>query len=283
VTDHGNLFGAIDFYQRAMKKGVKPIIGCEAYVAPGARTDRTPPGRGGFSEASNYHLILLVKNNTGYHNLCRLLSRAYIDGFYYKPRIDKDLLAEHNEGLIALSACLHGEVAHNLSLGRPEAAEQAAKWYRETFDDRRFYLEIQHNGIEEQEKVNKGLIEFSRKLDIPLVATNDCHYLEKDDSRVHDTLLCIQTGTTVNAPNRMRFSTDEFYVKSPEEMAKAFADTPEAISNTVEIAERCNVELTGMPENRIPPCVHPRPEEELSVLLPVVDEPAEVDLCGHSP
>jgi DNA polymerase-3 subunit alpha len=150
VTDHGNLFGAIDFYQKAMKKGVKPIIGCEAYVAPGKMTDRTPPVRGAFSEASNYHLILLVKNNKGYQNLCKLLSQAYLDGFYYKPRIDKDLLAECNEGLIALSACLHGEVAHNLSLGRTGAAEKSALRYKEIFSDKRFYLEIQHNGIEEQ-------------------------------------------------------------------------------------------------------------------------------------
>jgi DNA polymerase-3 subunit alpha len=244
VTDHGNLFGAIDFYQKAMKKGVKPIIGCEAYVAPGKMTDRTPPARGAFSEASNYHLILLVKNTKGYQNLCKLLSQAYLDGFYYKPRVDKDLLAECNEGLIALSACLHGEVAHNLSLGRTGAAEKAALRYKEIFTDRRFYLEIQHNGIEEQERVNKGVIELGRKLDIPLVATNDCHYLKKEDARIHDILLCIQTGTTVDAKNRMRFSTDEFYLKSPEEMARAFADTPEAIENTIEIAERCNVELT---------------------------------------
>ena len=177
VTDHGNLFGAVDFYELAMKRGVKPIIGCETYVAPGSMTDRTPPVRG---STNAYHLVLLVKNATGYRNLCKLLSKAYIDGFYYKPRIDTELLAEHNEGLIALSACLHGEVSYNISFGRMEAAEEAALKYKEIFDNKRFYLELQHNGIEEQEKVNASMIELSRKLDIPLVATNDCHYLKKE-------------------------------------------------------------------------------------------------------
>jgi DNA polymerase-3 subunit alpha len=240
VTDHGNLFGAVDFYELAMKSGVKPIIGCETYVAPGSMRDRTPPVRG----ATNaYHLVLLVKNATGYRNLCKLLSKAYIDGFYYKPRIDKELLAEHNEGLIALSACLHGEVSYNLNMGRMEAAAEAAGQYKEIFDKNRFYLELQHNGMEVQEKVNASMIELGRKLDIPLVATNDCHYLKKEDAKTHDILLCIQTGTTVNAENRMRFATEEFYLKSPDEMIEAFKDTPEAISNTIAIAERCNLEL----------------------------------------
>ncbi|MEE9543820.1 MAG: DNA polymerase III subunit alpha, partial [Thermodesulfobacteriota bacterium] len=240
VTDHGNLFGAVDFYELAMKRGVKPIIGCETYVAPGSMTDRTPPRRG----ATNaYHLVLLVKNATGYRNLCKLLSKAYIDGFYYKPRIDKELLAEHNEGLIALSACLHGEVSYNLNMGRMEEAAKAAGEYKEIFNNNRFYFELQHNGMEVQEKVNALMIDLGRKLDIPLVATNDCHYLKKEDAKNHDALLCIQTGTTVNATNRMRFATEEFYVKSPEEMIEAFKDTPEAIANTIAIAERCNLEL----------------------------------------
>ncbi|CAG0930775.1 partial DNA polymerase III subunit alpha, partial [Planctomycetaceae bacterium] len=204
-----------------------------------------------------FHLVLLVKNAKGYQNLCKLLTRAYTEGFYYKPRVDKDLLKEYNEGLIALSACLHGEVAYNLGNGQLEAAEKAASEYKSMFADRRFYLEIQHNGIEEQEVVNRRLIELGKKLEIPLVATNDCHYLRKEDARVHDVLLCIQTGTTVNAPNRMKFSTEEFYVKTPDEMREAFRDTPEALANTIEIAERCNFELSlgkhFLPEYPLPP------------------------------
>ena len=258
VTDHGNLFGAIEFYQKAMSAGIKPIIGCEAYVAPGSRTDRTPPSRGGSPEAS-FHIVLLVKNAKGYQNLCRLLSSAYIEGFYYRPRIDKGLLKEHNEGLIALSACLHGEVSYWASMGQMDAALKAASEYKEIFAGRRFYLEMQHNGIEEQVKVNRALIEIGKKLDIPLVATNDCHYLRKTDARIHDILLCIQTGATVGEESRMRFSTEEFYVKTPEEMAAAFKDTPEAIANTIEIAERCNFELK-LGEHHLPD--FPVPEGE---------------------
>jgi len=252
VTDHGNIFGAVEFYQKAMSKGIKPIIGCEVYVAPGSRTEKTAV-KGEYA----FHLVLLVKNAKGYQNLCKLLTRAYTEGFYYKPRVDKELLKEYNEGLIALSACLHGEVAYTLGNGQIEAAEKVAAEYKTTFNNRRFYLEIQHNGIEEQEVVNKRLIELGKKLDIPLVATNDCHYLKKEDARVHDVLLCIQTGTTVNAPNRMKFSTDEFYVKTPDEMNEAFKDTPDALANTIEIAERCNFELSlgkhFLPEFPLPP------------------------------
>src|SRR3990172_276743 len=239
VTDHGNLFGAVEFYQKAMSKGIKPIIGCEVYVAPASRTEKTAV-KGEYA----FHLVLLVKNLLGYQNLCKLLTRSYTEGFYYKPRVDKELLRQYNEGLIALSACLHGEVAYDFSIGQRDAAERAATEYKAIFNNRRFYLEIQHHGIEEQERVNKEIIELGRRLDIPLVATNDCHYLRKEDARVHDVLLCIQTGTTVNAPQRMRFSTEEFYVKSPDEMIEAFKDTPEAIANTIEIAERCNFEFT---------------------------------------
>ncbi|MBE9528884.1 MAG: DNA polymerase III subunit alpha, partial [Proteobacteria bacterium] len=256
VTDHGNLFGAVEFYELAMKNGVKPIIGCEVYVAPGARTDKTPQSRTSILDTNSYHLILLVMDSTGYTNLCKLISTAYIDGFYYKPRIDKEILREHSEGLIALSACLHGEVAYNWSHGLKDEAERIAAEHKEIFPDRRFFIELQHNGMEEQERVNGGLIEIARKLDIPLVATNDCHYLKREDARIHDILLCIQTGTTVSAEKRMRFATDEFYFKSPEEMTKAFADCPEAIENTIEIAERCNLEMkldaTHMPEYPAP-------------------------------
>ncbi len=260
VTDHGNLFGAVEFYQKAMSKGVKPIIGCEMYVAPGSRTDRTAT-RG----ETAFHLVLLVKNAKGYQNLCRLLTKAYLEGFYYKPRVDKELLKEYNEGLIALSACLHGEVAYNISMGQKEAAIRAANEYKEIFSNRRFYLEIQHNGLEEQEKVNKGLLELSRSLGIPVVATNDCHYLKKEDAKVHDILLCIQTGANVNTPNRMRFTTDELYVKPPAEMIESFKDTPEALANTIEIAERCNFEMK-LGENKLPEYPVPSGETLESVI-----------------
>ncbi|MEK6530904.1 MAG: DNA polymerase III subunit alpha [Deltaproteobacteria bacterium] len=239
ITDHGNIFGAIDFYQKAMANGIKPIIGSEIYVAPGSMSDKTASTRG----ETSFHLVLLVKNIKGYVNLCKLLSKAYIEGFYYRPRVDKELLSKHSEGLIALSACLHGEVAHYISTGRKDLAEKAAGAYKEIFPDRRFFLEIQDNGMQEQVRVNSALIALGKALDIPVVATNDCHYLEKKDARIHDILLCIQTGATVNQAQRMRFATDEFYVKSPREMTAAFKDVPEAISNTIEIAERCNVEF----------------------------------------
>jgi len=249
MTDHGNIFGAVDFYSKAMKHGIKPIIGCEAYVANGSRHDRSTGPRGASTTA--HHLVLLVKNAKGYQNLCKLLTKSYLEGFYYKPRIDKELLAEFNEGLIAMSACLHGELAYSLGSGQRERAYAAAAEYKAIFDNRRFYIELQKNGIPEQDAANAGLIEIARALDIPLVATNDCHYLEKKDARVHDVLLCIQTGKTVNATDRMRFSTDQFYVKSPEEMTEAFRDLPEAIANTIEIAERCNFEMK-LGENHLP-------------------------------
>ena len=252
VTDHGNIFGAIEFYEKASAGGVKPIIGCEMYVAPRDRRDKThSPG-----EDIAYHLILLAKNIQGYRNLCKLLTKAYLEGFYYKPRVDKELLRAHSEGLIALSACLQGEIPRLVLSGRFNDALRVAEEYREIFPDRRFFLELQDNGIAEQKKVNQALIEIARATGIPLVATNDCHYLTREDSRVHDILLCIQTGKTINSPQRMRFETDQFYLKSPEEMIELFRDVPEAIENTVEIAERCNLELelnrTHLPDFPLP-------------------------------
>ncbi|MBI5559989.1 MAG: DNA polymerase III subunit alpha [Deltaproteobacteria bacterium] len=241
MTDHGNLFGAIEFYEKAMACGIKPIIGCEVYVAPRLMTDRTPPSRNNSERA--YHLILLVKNIKGYHNLCKLLTKAYLDGFYYKPRVDKKLLKELNEGLIALSACLQGEVSSSLLSGDFEKACATAKEYSEIFPDRRFFLELQNNGLEEQRKAVEGLVRVAGALNLPLVATNDCHYLRREDAKVHDVLLCVQTGKTVNSPDRLRFETDQFYFKSPDEMIKTFKEIPEAIENTIEIAERCNLEL----------------------------------------
>ncbi|RLA92431.1 MAG: DNA polymerase III subunit alpha, partial [Deltaproteobacteria bacterium] len=209
------------------------------YVAPESRFDKESRG---ISEAS-FHLVLLVKNSTGYKNLLKLVSKAYFEGFYYRPRVDKELLKELNEGLIALSSCLHGEIPHLIIKGQNEQALKAAKEYKEIFGNNRFYLEIQENGLEEQNIANRGLLEISKKLDIPIVATNDCHYLEKEDVLAHEVLVAIRTGKSLSSPDRMTFSTQELYFKSPEMMKELFRDYPEAIRNTMEIAERCNLEI----------------------------------------
>lgn len=255
ITDHGNMFGAIEFYQQACRHGIKPIIGCEIYMAPGSRYEKD--ARSGSD--TFYHLILLAQNQTGYKNLVYLVSKGYLEGFYYRPRIDKELLAEHNEGLIALSACLHGELATHILNKSYEKALQAASEYSAIFDNRRFYLELHENKIPEQKEVNAQLIRIAQELSLPLVATNDCHYLEKSEARAHDVLLCLQTGKTLDSPDRMQFSTDEFYFKSPEEMANLFSYAPEALSNTIEIAERCNLafdlDQTRFPAFQGPPGV----------------------------
>ncbi len=240
LTDHGNLFGAIDFYKKVSKAGLKPIIGCEVYVAPGSRLEKNAAS---ISESA-FHLILLCKDIHGYRNLTRLVSSGYIDGFYYKPRIDRDILEQHSGGLIGLSACMKGEVPQYLMAGRIDKARETALEYKRIFGADNFYLEIQANELEEQEILNKQLIELSRDLHIPLVATNDCHYLNKEDAKAHDALLCIQTGKTLQDANRMRFSKDSFYLKSPEEMKEAFKDIPEAIENTRKVAEKCNLDFT---------------------------------------
>ena len=239
LTDHGNMFGAIEFYQMAIKHGIKPIIGCEIYVAPGSRFEK----KTGVGEEGNYHLTLLVKNETGYFNLLKLVSLAHLEGFYYKPRVDKELLSKYNEGLIALSGCLKGEIAVLVGRGEMKKALQTAEEYRKIFDDRRFYIEIQNNGVENQLQVNERLLEIGDQLSLPAVATNDCHYLHRKDAKAHEVLLCIQTGKTLQDSNRMKFSSDEFYFKSPQEMADLFQGTPEAISHTSEIAEKCNLEM----------------------------------------
>jgi len=240
LTDHGCMFGAIEFYQKCHDKGVKPLIGAEVYVAPGSRF--TKEHGSGSGEYSSYHLILLCENLKGYKNLSTLVSAGFKEGFYYKPRIDKELLSEHSEGLIALSACLKGEVATFCTRNRMEDAVATARWYSELFQDR-YYIELQENTLPEQDVANKRLMEVASELSLPLVATNDCHYLNREDARAHEVLLCIQTGKTMNDENRMRFSADEFYVKSPEEMIEAFHYAPEAVSNTLRIADRCNLEL----------------------------------------
>jgi len=239
ITDHGNLFGAIDFYLEAQKAGIKPIIGCEVYVAPGSRLDKSSIG---IDEAS-YHLILLARDETGYHNLMKLVSIGYLEGFYYRPRIDKETLAQYAKGLLGSSACLKGEIPVLLQQKRFNDALKAADEYLNILGRDNFYLELQENSIPEQKAVNEGLRKVSQQLKIALVATNDVHYPTRGHAASHEALLCIQTQTTLGDPNRMRFQTDEFYFKSPQEMKDLFRDTPEAIANTIEIAQRCNLEL----------------------------------------
>lgn len=239
MTDHGNMFGAVSFYQRAYKYGIKPIIGCELYIAPKSRFDKNSHYGGDTAR----HLLVLVKNMRGYKNLMKLTTSGYLEGFYYRPRIDKALLKEHHEGLIGLSACLHGEIAEALLRGNPDAARQAAGEYQAIFGPDNFYLEMMENGLPEQTVVNEGLMALSREMAIPLVATNDCHYVRREDAEAHEVLLCIQTGKTLEDRERMRFATDQFYLRSPEDMKHLFQKCPEAIENTIRIAEMCNLKL----------------------------------------
>ncbi len=238
ITDHGTMFGVVDFYEKAKAAQIKPVIGCECYIAPRSLKDKTPLDKEGVS-----HLVLLARNREGYQNLCKLNTIAQLDGFYYKPRIDKEALKAHRHGLIALSACLHGEVASHLIHGRVDKADEAALFYQNLFGENNFFLEVQNNGIDIQEKVNQGLLDMSRRLSIPLVASNDCHYLDKEDVRAHDVLLCIQTGKVIHDDKRLKFRTDQLYFKSKVEMHEYFKDYPGAIENTVEIADRCHVEF----------------------------------------
>jgi DNA polymerase III subunit alpha len=251
VTDHGNLFGAIGFYEAAKKAGVNPIIGCEMYVAKTGRHDRDP------ASGRPNHLIVLCENDKGYQNLVKLVSKGYLEGFYYKPRIDKELLREHSEGLIGLSACLNGEVSANVLAGRIEQAENAAAEYHDIFGKDRFFLEIHDHGLEKQRKIIPDMLRIGERTGIRVAATNDCHYMKQDDCRAHDILLCIQTGKTVNDPNRMKFYTDQFYFKTREEMERVFGEIPHVLDRTVEIAERCSVKLHKVddpfPEFVVPP------------------------------
>ncbi|AEH45882.1 DNA polymerase III, alpha subunit [Thermodesulfatator indicus DSM 15286] len=238
ITDHGNLFGLIHFYEKAKEFGIKPILGCELYVAPGSRFERKAKS----AHEAGYHLVVLCQNETGYRNLLKLITLANFEGFYWKPRVDKELLRKYSEGLIALSACLHGEVASAALRGNMDEARRLAKEYAAIFPGR-FYLELQENDMPEQKQVNEALAELAKELGLPLVATNDCHYLKEEDARVHDVLLCIQTNKLVTDENRMRFSTDKLYFASPEEMKERFSWCPEAIENTLRIAEECHLEL----------------------------------------
>ena len=238
LTDHGVLHGAVQFAVAAQECGIKPIIGCELYVARNSRRDRSEAdGRGIF------HLTVLAENQEGYRNLCRLSSKGFLEGYYYRPRVDKELLREHSEGLIVLSGCLAGEIPSLLLAGDFEAARAACEWYLETFGRDRFFLELIDHGLADQKAVNRGLLELHRRLGIPIVATNDAHYLARTDAAVQDALLCIQTGKQLDDPGRLRMETDQLYLKDPAEMERTFHDVPEALANTVAIAERCDVRL----------------------------------------
>src|SRR5579864_4421660 len=238
VTEHGNLFSSVIFHDHAWRHGVKPILGCEVYTAPLSRHTRSgTPG-----ETAN-HLVLLAETNEGYHNLIKLVSAGYTEGFYYKPRIDKELLARHSKGLIGLSSCLKGEVAEGLSHQQERKAVEAAAAYRDILGPGNFFLEMQWHGIDDQRVVNSGLPGIARDLNLPLVCTNDVHYLRETDAHPHDILLCIGTGKAFTDPKRLRYDSRQFFLKTPEEMAAAFNDFPESLLNTVRIAERCNVRL----------------------------------------
>ncbi len=252
ITDHGAMYGALDFYNKAKKSGLKPILGCEFYVTPGSRHTKNAQSK------VLHHLVLLAMNKTGYMNLMHLASIAQLEGFYYKPRLDMEVIEKHNEGLIALSACLAGAVARCLKNGDEAQALIEAKKLRNVFGDR-LYLELQENGIPIQNMVNKGLVKIAKETGIPLVATNDCHYLTRDQSHAHEVLLCVQTGRTIDDPNRFHFDSDQLYFKSPQEMKECFSWCPEAIANTVKVAARCNLEL-DFGEHHFP--LFPVPEGE---------------------
>ncbi|HEX9983304.1 MAG TPA: DNA polymerase III subunit alpha [Thermoanaerobaculia bacterium] len=243
ITDHGNMFGAVEFYNAMKKEGVKPIIGCEMYVAYGSRFDKAGVEDGQADAGANNHLIVLAQNDTGYKNLVKLVSAGYTEGFYYKPRIDKELLREHREGLIVLSSCLKGEVSQSLAGGNWQKAKDAALAYREILGPDNFFLEIQDHGIPDQQKIVPMMAKLGDEVGLRMVATNDSHYLDKSDAFAHEVLLCIGTGKTLNDEKRMKFYSDDFYVKGPDEMRRVFNDYPEAVDNTVRIAERVNLSL----------------------------------------
>ena len=239
ITDHGVMYGVVDFYRAALKAGIKPIIGCEVYVAPGSRFDREI----GQGEDRYNHLVLLAENDKGYHNLLKIVSRGFTEGFYYKPRVDYEVLERYHEGIIALSACLAGAVATRLVKGLYEEAKEEALRLQEIFGKGNFFLELQDHGLQPQQIVNQGLLRMHDETGIDLVATNDLHYIYDTDQEAHDILLCIQTGKKVTDENRMRYDGGQYYLKSPEEMAELFPYAPEAITNTHKIAERCHVTI----------------------------------------
>ena len=252
ITDHGVMYGVVAFYKAAKAAGIKPILGSEVYVAPGSRFDREPGG----GQDRYYHLVLLAENDKGYHNLMKIVSKGFVDGFYYKPRVDYEVLEQNHEGVIALSACLAGEVPRYLERGLYDQAREAALKYEKIFGKGNFFLELQDHGIPAQKTVNQGLLRLSRELGIDLVATNDIHYTYDTDVEAHDILLCIQTGKKVADENRMRYEGGQYYCKSEEEMRRLFPYAQEAIDNTQKIADRCNVEIefgvTKLPRYEVP-------------------------------
>ncbi|MGH9915537.1 MAG: DNA polymerase III subunit alpha, partial [Pyrinomonadaceae bacterium] len=261
ITDHGNMYGAISFYNEMRDHQIKPIIGCEVYITRSSRFEKTAPIAG---EKVNHHLILLARDLEGYHNLVRLTSRAFTEGFYYKPRIDLELLSAHSKGLIGLSACISGIPSYLLSRGKEEEAATVANQFQDIFGKGNYFLEIQDHGLEIQQRIRKSLVALSKSSGIPLVATNDCHYLDPDDARAHDILLCIGTGKTINDPNRLQYGSPYFYVRSGAEMWELFgSELPDALSRTVEIAEMCQLELPKN-ANHLPVFLVPS-EEGLSV------------------
>ena len=239
ITDHGVMYGVIDFYRAAREAGIRPVIGCEVYVAPGSRFDR----EAGAGEDRYYHLVLLAENNEGYANLMKIVSRGFTEGFYYKPRVDYEVLEEFHEGIICLSACLAGEVQKELARDRYQEAREAALRYQKIFGKNNFFLELQDHGIPEQRKVNQQLMRLSQDTGIELVATNDVHYTFAEDAEAHDILLCIQTGKKLADENRMRYEGGQYYIKSEDEMKTLFPYALEALENTEKIAKRCNVEI----------------------------------------
>ena len=252
ITDHGVMYGVIDFYRAAKDAGIKPILGCEVYVAPGSRFDK----EAGTGEDKYNHLVLLAENNTGYQNLMKIVSRGFTEGFYYKPRVDKELLREFHEGIIATSACLAGEVQRYLTRGMYDEAKKTALTYQEIFGKDNFFLELQDHGISEQHYVNPQLLRMSEETGIELICANDVHYTYADDADAHDILLCIQTGKKVTDENRMRYTGGQYYLKSPEEMAELFKYAPQAVATTEKIAARCNVGIefgvTKLPKFAVP-------------------------------
>ena len=251
ITDHGCMFGVIDFYKEAKKQGIKPIIGCEVYVASRSRFDKVHG-----IDSNRHHLVLLCKNETGYKNLIKLVSSAWVDGFYTKPRIDRELLEKHHEGLIALSACLAGEIPKYIANGEYLKAKETALWYSALFGEGNYYLEMQNHGIPEQLVVNDGIVRLSNETGIPLVATNDVHYVNKEDAYIQKILICIATNHTVDEENSLEFESDNFYLKTEQEMRELFSKTQEAIDNTQKIADMCNFDFefgnTKLPNFTVP-------------------------------
>ena len=252
ITDHGVMYGVIEFYKAAKAAGIRPVLGCEVYVAPNSRFDRETA----HGEDRYYHLVLLAENNQGYGNLMKIVSRGFVDGYYYKPRVDMELLETYHEGLIALSACLAGEVQRNLARGFYEEAKETARRYQSCFGEGNFFLELQDHGLAQQQLVNQQLLRLSKDTGIELVATNDVHYTYQEDETPHDILLCLQTGKKLSDENRMRYEGGQYYVKSEEEMKKLFPYAMEAVENTQKIADRCQVEIefgvTKLPDFPVP-------------------------------